>query len=317
MNSTAKLSPLLVEAKDQYIRQLSEIMAPFVVHSINGAYQHAKKNAKRGQVVVEFQRKLRDVQRWNSTTIDQQVRAISRKYPFVQDLIAACFVSYVKILSSVKIHAAQPNIRLKLPSDDVFIHRVFTLAAKEFYMKPTLVQADRAERMEAVRLAVENSVRELLPISDILRAYLGNTVDADGVDPNELDDDDSDSDSADRRPDVVQPPIAPHAPVPHAPVPHAPVPHDAPVPHAPVPQSPHVIQIPIQSPPAPTDAKTHAAPTDAKTDAKAHADAIQQLQELLAQTAPVASRAGSPTAPSKGAFITPLGFDVEGDEFFK
>ena len=190
MNSNTKLSPLLVEAKDQYIHQLAEIIAPYVIHSVNGAYAYAKKHAKYGQTTVEFQKKLKEIPQWNSNTINQQVSAISSKYRFLSDLIAACFVSYVKILSSVKIHAQKPNIRLKLPADDVFVHRVFALSAKEFYIDPALVKADRATRMSIVRRSVETAVRDLLPIQDILRAYLGNTVDDDGVNPEEIDGDD-------------------------------------------------------------------------------------------------------------------------------
>jgi hypothetical protein len=98
----------------------------------------------------------------------------------------------VKILSSVKIHSKRPHIQLKLPADDVFVHKVFVNAAKSFYLDPALVKAPRDVRLALVRSAVETSVRELLPTEDILRAYLGGSVDADGVQTDQIDEEEID-----------------------------------------------------------------------------------------------------------------------------
>ena len=87
----------------------------------------------------------------------------------------------------MKIHSHKPHIQLKLPADDVFVHKVFVNVAKTFYLDPALVKAPREVRLAIVRNAVETSVRELLPTEDILRAYLGGSVDADGVQTDQID----------------------------------------------------------------------------------------------------------------------------------
>lgn len=313
MNSS-KLSPLLVEAKDQYIRQLSEMFAPFVVHAVNSAYQYAKKHAGFGKSTIEFQKKLKEIPQWNAAVISQHTAAISAKYPFFSDLVAACFVSYVKIMSSVKIHDNKPNIRLKLPTDDAFVHRVFSLAAKEFYTNPSLVKASRETRLEIVRRAVESTVRDLLPIHDILKAYLGNTVDQEGVNTDEIDDysDESPPESPEKSyasspmssmdspvaAPSVAPSVAPSAVPSVAPsvAPSAPAvaPSMAQIPTQR--SSPQVVQVPMasQSPP----------PVEGQERVMA------ELQKILAQH--------SVSKPAPGAFVTPLGFDdAAGDKFFK
>lgn len=301
MNSS-KLSPLLVEAKDQYIHQLAEIFAPFVVHAVNSAYQYAKKHAGFGKSTVEFQRKLKEIPQWNASVIAQHVTAISSKYPFFSDLVAACFVSYVKIMSSVKIHANKPNIRLRLPSDDAFVHRVFSLAAKDFYVDPSLVKASRETRMNVVRRAVEGAVRDLLPIRDILKAYLGNTVDQEGVDTNELDESEDDSPSP--------PPRSSRSPSPQPSPSPEPSPEPSPRPsYEPSPQPPaepasprketQVVQVPM----------TSSSPAAAVPQERVMAE----LQKILASAKVSAAAPASP-----GAFVTPLGFDdATGDKFFK
>ena len=187
MSANQKLSPLLVDAKNEYIFQIADVIAPFSINVVNQMYMAAKKNAGFGKPTKEFQMKLREIPLWNQSRIDAQVTAITNKYKYFPELVAAAFVSYVKILSSVKIHSHKPHIQLKLPADDVFVHKVFVNVAKTFYLDPALVKAPREVRLAIVRNAVETSVRELLPTEDILRAYLGGSVDADGVQTDQID----------------------------------------------------------------------------------------------------------------------------------
>jgi hypothetical protein len=187
MSANQKLSPLLVDAKNEYIFQIADVIAPFSINTVNQLYMAAKKNAGFGKPTREFQAKLREIPLWNQSMIDAQVTAITNKYKYFPELVAAAFVSYVKILSSVKIHSHKPHIQLKLPADDVFVHKVFVNVAKTFYLDPALVKAPREVRLAIVRNAVETSVRELLPTEDILRAYLGGSVDADGVQTDQID----------------------------------------------------------------------------------------------------------------------------------
>jgi hypothetical protein len=192
MSANQKLSPLLVSAKDEYISQIADVVAPFIVNVINTLYVSANNEAGFGKPTKGFQAKLREIPLWNQSMIDAQVTAITNKYKYFPELVAAAFVSYVKILSSVKIHSKKPHIQLKLPADDVFVHKIFVNAAKSFYLDPALVKSPRDVRLALVRNAVETSVRELLPTEDILRAYLGGSVDAEGIQTEEIDEEEID-----------------------------------------------------------------------------------------------------------------------------
>jgi hypothetical protein len=203
MSANQKLSPLLVEAKNQYIFQLADVLAPFAINTVNQLYMAAKKDAGFKKPTKDFQMKLREIPLWNQSMIDAQVTAITNKYKYFPELVAAAFVSYVKILSSVKIHSKTPHIQLKLPADDVFVHKIFVNVAKTFYLDPALVKSPREIRLSIVRNAVETSVRELLPTEDILRAYLGASVDADGVQTDQIDGEEIDLSPSTE--DVVEP----------------------------------------------------------------------------------------------------------------
>jgi hypothetical protein len=183
--------PPLIDAKREYVGQLTDVLAPFVVGHVQALYVAAAKQHPREEVILAFQGALRATQHWNATTTRARAAEIEKRYPWLFDLVAACFVAYVQILSSVKLHQQKPNIRLKLPENERFVHQVYVNVAREFYAAPRLVHADRAAKVAVVRAAVEATVRDMLPIQDILKAYLGNTVDASDhtMNPAELQDD--------------------------------------------------------------------------------------------------------------------------------
>lgn len=191
MDATSQLTPLLIDAKREYVGQLTDVLAPYVINHLTALYVAAQRQ-QRGTATVTFQRALREIPVWNAVTIQQHTAEVQNRYSFLGDLIAACFVAYVKILSSVKLHQQKPNIRLKLPANDTFVHKVYIHTAREFYANPSMIStADRATKMAVVRTAVEASVRDMLPIEDILKAYLGNTVDTNDntMNPGEMADD--------------------------------------------------------------------------------------------------------------------------------
>jgi hypothetical protein len=238
MDTTA-LTPLLIDAKKEYVGQLTDVLAPYVLNYMAAVYVAAQK-ANRNAGTLAFQRALRDIPGWNSTAVHQRTAEIQNRYSFLGDLVAATFVAFVKVLSSVKLHHQKPNIRLKLPSNDTFVHKVYVHAAREFYNNPALVHADRAVKLAVVRAAVEASVRDMLPIEDILKAYLGNTVDgADNtMNPGAFADYDDDPVGPDDDDDQFQMmmPTPPAPPAPHRhPHPH-PQPHPQPQFPAPAPQ---------------------------------------------------------------------------------
>jgi len=316
MSANQKLSALLVQAKDEYVSQIADIIAPFVINVVNMMYATAKKNAGFGKPTKDFQRKLKEIPVWNQSMIDAQVVAITNKYKYFPELVAAVFVSYVKILSSVKIHSHKPHIQLKLPADDVFVHHVYITTAKTFYMDPSLVKSPRDVRLSIVRNAVESSVRELLPIEQILKAYLGTSIDNEGVKTDEIDEEEIDLSPSPE--DMVQSPDSPESQAVSVSSTLSPVqvlgdpvtaPSPAPVPQPQVPASPE------------------------------NAQAIQQLKDLLHQTAPSPMPISQPqpspspspmpqqaiyvpkSTPHPGAFVSPvpprgLGFDATGDQFF-
>ena len=172
------LSPLLVDAKKEYTHQLADLLAPYVMNTVARLFEASNKKQS------AFRELLRQVPNWNATSIEERTNEIERRNPQLQDLIAACCVSYTKVLGSIRLSQAQnSNYRVSLPESSTFVHGVYIHVAKEFFYMPKLVYATRHEKIELLRDAVDESIRQHVPISQLLKAYLSVAVDESGMDP--------------------------------------------------------------------------------------------------------------------------------------
>lgn len=274
-------NPLLLDAKREYSLRLAEIMSPFVIGYMDSTYASVIKNVGRRKSLMEFQKQLRTIPGWNSAVISDVTKAITSRYPYFDDLMAAVFVTWVKVLSSIKLSSARPNIKLKLPNTDAFVHQVYIASAKNFYENVDVMQSgDQTRKHHLVLDAIEVAVRALLPLGDVLQAYLSNAVDDERKTVNPVlspiqsddehfgkDDDDSDphfeddasDDDEDNQEQFIALPSALPSPPPQQPpaamLPPLPAPAPAPAPaFAPPPPPPPPTPVPAPTPSPPLSA---------------------------------------------------------------
>lgn len=175
--ASGALNPMQLDAKNLYVTQLAEVVGPHILKSV-ASMLDAVCQESGSKVLLRFQGSLRAVPLWNSEVIRGHAGAIEAKAPYLERLIAVTFLSFVKVMSSVKLRESdRPNIRIKLPTTDAFVHKVFINVARDFYAIPSTPVAE----YEGMRAAVERAIRDMLPIEDILNAYLGTAVDDDNT----------------------------------------------------------------------------------------------------------------------------------------
>ena len=169
---------ILVEAKREYLEQLSILMCPVMIDVFDEMYQEAHKLSKGRKVLVMFQNLLRDVPGWSETMAKQNTDNIANRCAWFKDLVAAVFVSSVKILSAVRLSKDSKKLSVKLPSNEVFIHTCYKNAAKDLYKNPYIFSENQSEHdrndklYERFALCVENTVKELIPVQQILQTYM-------------------------------------------------------------------------------------------------------------------------------------------------
>lgn len=169
---------ILVEAKREYLEQLSILMCPVMIDVFDEMYQEAYKLSKGRKVLIMFQQLLRDVPEWSETMAKQHTDNIANRCAWFKDLVAAVFVSSVKILSAVRLSKDAKKLSVKLPTNEVFIHSCYKNAAKDIYKNPYVFSENQSEHdrndklYERFSQCVETTVKELIPVQEILQTYM-------------------------------------------------------------------------------------------------------------------------------------------------
>tara|TARA_R100000908_G_scaffold32479_1_gene14654 strand:- start:5506 stop:6378 length:873 start_codon:yes stop_codon:yes gene_type:complete len=192
---------IMVEAKKEYLGQLCLIMCPPMIEVFEEMYNEAVKTSKGKQVLIMFQKILKEVPNWSNAMSKRHSDNITGRCSWFSDLLAAVFVACTKILSSVRLKADNKKISLKLPTEEVFIQTCYNNIAKDIYKDPYIFHEEQSEYLRDEKLTarfcmcIESTVKELIPVQQILQTYMSQetrdiSLDGeiqDGIDPDVLD----------------------------------------------------------------------------------------------------------------------------------
>ena len=169
---------VLVEAKKEYLGQMCIIMCPPMIEVFQEMYAESVKTSKGKQVLIMFQKLLKEVPNWSNAMSKRHADNITDRCSWFGDLLAAVFVACTKILSAVRLKADNKKISLKLPTEEVFIQTCYNNAARDLYKDPYIFHEEQSEyaRDENLTmrfsLSIENTVKELIPVQQILQTYM-------------------------------------------------------------------------------------------------------------------------------------------------
>lgn len=177
---------VLVAARDEYIEQLHSILSPLIVQGFTSIYKDAQERSKGKKTIYAFQEFLKKIPTWNQTILQNESKRIKQKCPYIMDIVTAIFVSNVKILASIRMHGKNDNIKVKIPTSDIFIHSIYIEAAQQFFYDAFLfhhrtnsigqLQQNKKVINDTIKYCICESVRRMLPIDTILQEYLVNAL---------------------------------------------------------------------------------------------------------------------------------------------
>ncbi len=176
---------VLVAARDEYIDQLKCILVPLFIQGFTSVYQDAIKLSGNKRVIWTFQGLLKQIRTWNQTILQEESRRIKKKCPYIMDIVTAIFVTNVKILASVRLKGSREDIRVKIPTSDIFVHAIYIEAAHQLFNNPFLCYHklqphEQHKNKEYIKCIIESSIdetiRQLLPFEDILQKYLSDAL---------------------------------------------------------------------------------------------------------------------------------------------
>ena len=155
---------VLVDAKLEYTKQLTNILVPFIYEGIKSIYDSTinicKMNNDRS-VLMRFQEQLSLIPKWNQDIINEEYDRITSDSgcDWLDELVTAVFLSHTKILAAIKSGNKKNKINLKIPKIDHFIHKCYIESAREIWKNPYLfseivIQSDYQRNMMTLQLLI-------------------------------------------------------------------------------------------------------------------------------------------------------------------
>lgn len=198
---------VLIAAKEEYTKQLTIILGPLIYNGIIDIYNESQLIKKYRSVSLKnFQILLKKIPDWNQIQIDRYASKILEKCPYLMNLVNAIFISNVKILSCVKFNKNSKNIKIKVPSSEFFIHKIYITIAETLFSKPDIILSTKENIIKIISDTIETAIRNQIPINTILNEYLSNlnnidsdsNSDSDSKSSNQISDNESDNQSDDK-----------------------------------------------------------------------------------------------------------------------
>jgi hypothetical protein len=187
-----KNSMILQAQKEVRAHTHDFLVLPVVAYFDSMYAQTQKKDGK----LTSFQKELREVPNWPLLRVQSVLSNIQLTCNFLPQLISAMFLGHIKVLASIKISKA-PNVKVKVPKQEKFVHALFIETARRFYENPHVFRkGEHAAKTTMVMDAIDATIRKFLPLRDILSAYLVKSKGAPEEDEDLLDDEDSEDDRA-------------------------------------------------------------------------------------------------------------------------
>lgn len=181
----------LHESRNEWISRLVNILSPQILKGLKSIYTEAYKlcleNDEEDKYLMTFQNLLSRIPKWNEEIIDEEVKRITNdsNCNYLDDLITCVHIIQLKSLTCIRVGQKQKKIDINIPKLNNFIHKVYIHSARRIYtniylfkkdISPLDVQKNNRELEILIQESVINSIRESIPVDDILRAYLDESV---------------------------------------------------------------------------------------------------------------------------------------------
>jgi hypothetical protein len=174
---------ILTTTKDVYINQIINNLQKFIYEGILSIYKESMDTDKKNRFNL-FKNYLSDIPKWNSVILNTEYKRFleNNNEKKFERLIRATFLTYTKILSSVKMNEKKATkVTVVIPDNMTFIHNCYIECAREFYKNVNLLdhelknvekQKNLKESLIIIKDSINKSIECMLPIDDIISQNL-------------------------------------------------------------------------------------------------------------------------------------------------
>ncbi len=184
----------LNESRNEWCSRLINILTPLVIEGFRSIFDESYKlcieNGEEEKYLMTYQNFLARIPKWNSNIVDTESKRIIEKSNcgYLNDLISCVHIIQLKSLSCMRVGTEQKKIDINIPPLNEFIHKVYINCARKTYtniylfekdISPLQVQKHNRELELIVREQILDSIRENIPVEEILKVYLDESIEDD------------------------------------------------------------------------------------------------------------------------------------------
>ena len=181
----------LHEARNEWCSHLVSVFTPLVIEGIKSIFNESWKLCAENDEVVKylmtFQNLLCRVPKWNAIIVEEERKRIIDRSGcnYLEDLITCVHIIQLKVLTSIRVGNKQKKIDIAIPKLDAFIHKVYINVARKVYMNiylfeknitPLQQQKNSRELEMIAQECILTTIRESIPVEEIIRAYMDESV---------------------------------------------------------------------------------------------------------------------------------------------
>ena len=183
---------VLQSSQQEWAIRLSRVIHPLLYEGIQSMFKEAmticKQSQEEDKYLMTFQNILSRIPKWNEDIIKTETNRIIENSgcSYLEDLLTCVHIAQLKILSAIRTGKAQKKVEIDIPKLSHFIHKVYISLSRDLYtnvflfeknVPPLVFQQNRNKINEYIKDAILNSVRDSIPVENLLRAYLDETTD--------------------------------------------------------------------------------------------------------------------------------------------
>ena len=186
----------LHESKNEWGARLLTIFTPLIIEGFKSifdeSYKLCKENGEIDKYLMTFQNFITRIPKWNANIVEMEKKRIIERSgcSYLEELVACIHIIQLKLLTAMRVGQKQKKIDINIPKLDDFIHKAYVNVARKIYKNvylfelnapPLQIQKHNRELEIIVQECILNAVRESIPVENILRAYMDETVEEDVV----------------------------------------------------------------------------------------------------------------------------------------
>ena len=181
----------LHESKNEWGARLITLFTPLILEGLKSIFDESVKlcqeNKEMDKYLMTFQNLITRIPKWNTVIVEnERKRIIERSHcNYLEELVTCVHIIQLKLLTAMRVGQKQKKIEINVPKLDDFIHKCYINVARKVYknvylyevnIPPLQVQKHNRELEIIVQECILNTIRESIPVENILKAYMDQTT---------------------------------------------------------------------------------------------------------------------------------------------